>query len=389
MDSGSQTSPLVSRVATAWRVILDNSLLMIAGAVIALIWANVDPDSYEHLTHPVHFVVNDIAMVFFFGLATKEIIEATGPGGSLHSLRRAAVPIIAALGGMAGPALFYTGAALAAGAPELTRGWAIPAATDIAFSYLVARLIFGATHPAVPFLLLLAIADDALGLIILAVFYPSGQVRPLLFAVLLVVACGVAWGLRRQGTQSFWPYVLVAGGISWTAFYLGGLHPALALVPILPFLPNVTHRLGEVVDPDDPRRDTLNEFEHWWKIPVEFVLFFFALTNAGVPLSGAGLATWIVLGALVIGKPVGIMTATAIAELVGLSRPTGLGWADIAVVGLAAGIGFTVALFFTTAAFPLGPTLDAAKLGALLSVLAAGAAFGLARVLRVGKMGMG
>ena len=204
MVEASPSSPLRSRVVAAWRTALDTSILMITGAGIALVWANLSPESYERVTHPVHFAVNDIAMVFFFGLATKEIVEATAPGGALHSLRRAAVPVIAAAGGMAGPALLYVGMALAAGAPELLRGWAIPAATDIAFSYLVARVIFGTTHPAVPFLLLLAIADDALGLLILAVFYPSGEIRPLLFAALLVVACGAAWVLRRKGTRSFW-----------------------------------------------------------------------------------------------------------------------------------------------------------------------------------------
>jgi NhaA family Na+:H+ antiporter len=362
---------------------------MIAGVIVALFWANLDPESYEHLTHPLHFVVNDIAMVFFFGLATKEIIEATAPGGALHSLRRAAVPVIAAGGGMAGPALLYTGMALALGAPELIRGWAIPAATDIAFSYLVARIIFGTTHPAVPFLLLLAIADDAMGLLILAVFYPSGAVRPLVFATLLVVACGAAWALRRHGVRRFWPYVLVPGGLSWAGFYIGGLHPALALVPVLPFMPHAPHDPNALDHSDTDRAHTLDDFAHWWKTPVEFILCLFALTNAGVPLSGAGLATWIVLIALVVGKPFGIIVATVLAEKLGLARPVGLTWKDILVLGLAAGIGFTVALFFTTAAFPLGPTLDAAKLGALLSILAAVAALGLARIMGVGKLGKG
>ena len=375
-----------SPLRRAWQIVLDNSLLMIAGAAIALIWANINAESYEHFMHPLHFAINDIAMVFFFALATKEIIESTAPGGALHSVRRAAVPVIAAVGGMAGPALLYAGLTLAVGHQELLRGWAIPAATDIAFSYLIARIIFGTTHPAVPFLLLLAIADDAMGLIILAVFYPSGAVRPLLFATLLLVACGLAWALRRRRTLSFWPYVVGPGAISWAGFYFGGLHPALALVPILPFLPNVPLRPGEHLDEHAAvTGDTLDAFEHWWKVPVEFVLFFFALSNAGVPVGRIGIATWIVLVALVVGKPLGIGLATGLAELSGLQRPPGLAWADLLVLGVAAGIGFTVALFFATAAFPLGETLDQAKLGALLSVLASLVALGLARTLRVGR----
>src|SRR5687767_9208204 len=143
---------------------------MVTGAVIALIWANLSPEGYDRFTHPLHFAVNDVAMAFFFGLAMKEIIEATAPGGALHSLRRAAVPVVAAVGGMAGPALLYVTMAAVFERPDIVRGWAIPCATDIAFSYLVARVVFRASSPAIPFLLLLAIADDALGLILLALF---------------------------------------------------------------------------------------------------------------------------------------------------------------------------------------------------------------------------
>jgi len=123
------------RVRKAFEYAIENSLLMVLGAVIALIWANLDADGYEAVVHPLHFAVNDIGMVFFFGLAVKEIIEATAPGGALHSFRRALVPVIAAVGGMAGPAAVYVVLAMMAGAPELLRGWAIPCATDIAFSY--------------------------------------------------------------------------------------------------------------------------------------------------------------------------------------------------------------------------------------------------------------
>ena len=160
----------------------------------------------------------------------------------------------------------------------------------------------------------------------------------------------------------------------------------ILIVPVLPFLPHAKRDQGVFAKTNRPQRDTLNNFEGWWKTPVELILFLFALTNAGVPFSGVGLATWIVLVALVLGKPLGIMALTALSEIVGLTRPVGLQWKDILVLSLAAGIGFTVALFFTTAAFPLGAILDAAKLGALLSVLAAVPALGLARIMGVGRM---
>ena len=369
--------------AHAWNFARANSLLMVTGAAFALVWANLDAEGYERLTHPLHFVINDIAMAFFFGLAMKEIIEATAPGGALHSLRRAAVPVIAAVGGMVGPALLFLAMAAAAGRPDIYRGWAIPCATDIAFSYMVARIVFPATSPAIPFLLLLAIADDAFGLILLAVFYPSGPLQPVVFAALVGGACGVAWALRRMKTNSFWPYILVAGTISWFGFYLGGLHPALALVPVLPFLPHAPRDPGIFVEPPRPQHDALNEFEHWWKTPVEFILFAFALSNAGVPIAGAGTTTWIVLAALVFGKPIGIAGATWLAELVGFRRSEGLGWNAVVILGVMAGIGFTVALFFTTAAFEPGPTLDQAKLGALLSVSAGLIAVVAGKLLRL------
>jgi NhaA family Na+:H+ antiporter len=347
------------------RKFVDNSGLLVVGAVAALVWANLAHDSYEQLTLPLHFVVNDIGMAFFFALAAKEVVEATAPNGGLHSPRRAALPLFAGIGGMAGPALIYLTLVHTLGLPELSRGWAIPSATDIAFSYLVARWILGARHPAIPFLLLLAIADDAIGLIIIAVFYPTGPVRLIEFLGILSMALVIAWQLRRRRMQNFWPYVVGAGFVSWLAFHRGGLHPALALVPIMPFLPH----------------DALGEFERRWKLPVQIILFFFGLANAGVAVTGVGPGTWIVLAAFVCGKPLGILAAAAISVKAGLHKPSGVTWPDMVVVGLIAGIGFTVALFFATASFPRGSLLDQTKMGALLSLSSAGIAWIAARLL--------
>jgi len=366
------------------RRFVDNSGLLVAGTIAALVWANIDQASYERFSHALHFVINDIAMVFFFALATKEVVEAIAPGGALHSPRRALVPMIAAVGGMAGPAAIYAALALTAGVPELLRGWAIPCATDIAFSYLVARFVLGREHPAIPFLLLLAIADDALGLVILAAFYPTGAIRPLEFVVLLGVAVAIARWLRNGRIRSFWPYVAGAGLVSWVAFYRGGLHPALALVPILPFVPHAKRDPGLFIDAPHAH-DPLNEFEHWWKRPVDVILFFFGLVNAGVPISATGEGTWVVLSAILLGKPIGIVLSTALCVARGLHKPAGVTWPDMIVVGIIAGIGFTVALFFATAAFPPGELLDETKMGALLSFSASVLAIAAAFVLRVGR----
>ena len=305
------------------------------------------------------------------------------PGGPLASPRAGVVPLLAALGGMIGPALLYVGLATLAGRADLLPGWAIPCATDIAFSYMGARIIFPKNHPAIPFLLLLAVADDALGLLLLAVFYPTGPISFALFAVLLCTAIGIALWLRTRRIRSFWAYTLAAGGLSWAAFFYGGFHPALALVPILPFMPHARQDLG-LFNPDERgRHDTMNRFEHWWARPVQVVLFFFGLTNAGVAVAGIGTGTWLVLSALMIGKPLGIVITTFLAVAAGLRRPAGLHYKDTAVVGLLAGIGFTVSLFFSIAAFPPGELLNEVKMGALLSFCALPLALGLASWLRL------
>jgi NhaA family Na+:H+ antiporter len=324
-------------------------------------------------------------MVFFFALATKEVVEATAPGGALHSPRRAALPMIAAVGGMAGPAALYLTLVSVLGYPELTRGWAIPVATDIAFSYLVARVLLGPKHPGIPFLLLLAIADDALGLLILALFYPLGELRLVDFALLLGIALTISWWLRRRRTLNFWAYLVGAGVLSWFAFYRGGLHPALALVPIVPFLPHAARDAGFFVE-EPSLHDTLNEFEHWWKYPVQGILFFFGLVNAGVEVSGVGPGTWLVLAGILLGKPIGIVCLSAIGVAAGLHLPERVTWRDMIVLGIIAGIGFTVALFFATAAFPPGDLLDQTKMGALLSFSAAMLAVAAAFVLNVGRV---
>lgn len=372
-------------VASTWTFLIDNSLLLVIGALAGLTWANVSTDSYARLSEHLHFLVNEVGMVFFFAIAAKEVVEATLRDGPLASPQRAAVPVWAAVGGMAGPALIHVSLAYWVGQPALARGWAIPCATDIAFSYLVARVIFPQRHPAIPFLLLLAIVDDALGLAILAIAYPSGVVRIGEFVVMLTCAIGVAWLLRRRTVMNFWPYVLVSGAISWLGFLRGGLNPALALVPIIPFMPHEERDLGWMAIEERTLADPLNRFEQWWRVPVQVILFFFGLVNAGVPLASAGTGTWVVLVALLLGKPLGILAATAIASLAGLRRPSGMTWPDLLVIGIAASIGFTVSLFFATAAFPSGPFLSETKMGALLSFSAAGLAIAAARLFRVGR----
>src|SRR6266571_1014334 len=146
--------PFLPRRNGIIHTVVEHSLLLPLGALLALVWANTALGSYRQVAHALEFAVNDVGMVFFFALAAKEIVEATRPGGALASRREAAVPLLAAAGGMIVPALIYAAGAAGSGHSELTRGWAIPCATDIAFSYLAARMVFPPRHPAIPFLLL-------------------------------------------------------------------------------------------------------------------------------------------------------------------------------------------------------------------------------------------
>jgi NhaA family Na+:H+ antiporter len=390
----------------AIRFLLENSLFLLVGAVAGLVWANVDHASYERFLdlelirtrwfgHPhgaerivnLHFLVNDGLMALFFAMAGKEVWEATLPGGPLHDPRRAATPLIATLGGMAGPALVFSAGAAALGLlGDLGRGWAVPTATDIAFSYLVARLVFGNAHPAIPFLLLLAIADDALGLVVLAIFYPSSDVQPA-WLLLSVAAVVLALLLRRARVASFWAYLLGPGAVSWVGFALSGLHPALGLLPIIPTMPHAHVDTGlfdwEALD----RHDTLTAFQRWWSHPVQLILGLFGLMNAGVVFSAAGPPTWLVGAALVIGKPLGIWTLGMIAARgLKLGLPEGMTGRDLFVLGCAGGIGFTVALFVATVAFPPGGVQDAAKMGALASFGSAFTALVAGAALRIRKV---
>ncbi len=400
-----------------WNFLANYSLLLILGALIALIWVNISPESYhnfveyplldhsfighphygpdgtvEYRTLTLHYLINDVLMAFFFAIAAKEVWEAIIlKNGSLRG-KKAATPLVATLGGMIGPIAVYLGLAAFLGSDvydAVARGWAIPTATDIAFSYLVGRLVFGAGHPAVRFLLLLAIADDAGGLIILAIFYPSGALAPLWLLVSFGSALAVyllanwlpryldrgkearpnsTWMRNKLG---FWPYAL-AGAVSWYGFQESGIHPALGLLPIVVTIPHADRAFGIFSEAEQYLTDLLNHIEHILKHPVEIVLFFFGLLNAGVEFSAISEPTWLVLAGLLIGKPVGILLfGWFAAHILKLGLPKGMRTVDLFVIGCVAAVGFTVALFVASVAFPGGPVQDAAKMGALLSFGAA------------------
>jgi NhaA family Na+:H+ antiporter len=268
----------------------------------------------------------------------------------------------------------------------MANGWGIPTATDIAFAWLAARLIFGNNHPVIAFLLLLAIADDAIGLVIIALFYPD-PLLPIAPLWLALTGAGmlIAYALRKKTVKSYWPYLLCGGIPSWIGLFKAHLHPALALVFIIPFLPHPPHETKHMFEEDPKDFSTLARFEQEWKIIVDFGLFMFGLANAGVAFSAVGPATWLVLCALLFGKTAGIFAMGLLGQKLGFPLPWGMGKRHLLVAGIIAGIGFTVALFVAGEAFTDPGIQGAAKMGAMLSIAAFPIAFAAAKLLGIRK----
>ena len=355
------------------------SVPMLAGVVVAVIWANLDPSGYRDFNSTpflgrftFHFVANELFMVLFFGIAAVEITQSFLPGGDLNPISKAVNPLLGTLGGVFGPVLVYLGLNSLCGAPELANGWGIPTATDIALAWLAARTVFGAAHPAVSYLLLLAVADDAIGLVIIAVFYPNPEL-PVEPAWLILTATGMlaAWLLRRLRFKSYWPFILIGGALSWTGLHQAHLHPALALVFIIPFLPSAGRETQHFFEEDPADISSLARFEHEWKVIVDFGLFMFGLANAGVQFSSMGTVTVLVLASLLVGKTAGIFGFGWVATKLGFALPEGMEWRDLLTAAIIAGTGFTVALFVAGEAFSDPVIGAAAKMGAMLSLIAA------------------
>jgi len=385
--------------------------------VAGLVFANIDIHAYEKMVDyhifgddakifgkavTIHFLINEVFMVFFFGIATKEITESALPGGALNPIKKAFNPLMGTIGGIIGPAglffllvwVFYGGTG---DLSIVANGWGIPTATDIALAWLVARVIFGNGHPAVNFLLLLAVADDAIGLGIIAIFYPDSE-HPVAPSWLLLVVAGmiVAYAMRRFGVRQWLIYILIAGGLSWVGLVKSSIEPALALVVIVPFLPS-THLGGEdaVLEEIVPvatgheaqqlhhQHAPLDDFEHQLKLPVDFGLFFFAFANAGVAFGSITEVTLIVVLSLIVGKTIGVTLFSWIGVKLGFPLPEGMGIKHLLVAAIIAGLGLTVALFVAGKAYEDPAFQDPAKMGAVLSAGAGVIAFIVGRLLKV------
>lgn len=397
-----------------------SGVVLLTAALVAVVWASSPWRAlYHHLwelplrigagsltfTASLHFVVNDGLMTLFFFVVGLEIRREIH-GGELSDARRAALPLLAAVGGMVLPALVY----LAVNRDPATRGgWGVPMATDIAFAVGVLALL-GKRVPAGLRVLLLALAiiDDIGAIVVIAVFY-SGGIRWAWLA-LSIAPVLLVLGMQRAGVRRAAAY-LPAGVLLWVAFAKSGVHPTLAgvvlglLTPATAWLggegfvtraEDLVGRVRAVVAggrPEErllaPLRDIgrarreavapvvrLQAALHPW---VAFVIMpLFALANAGVEIAPAAFSASVapaVFAGLVLGKPAGIVLATLAATATRVAAlPRRVTWRGIVVLGLVAGIGFTMSIFVAGLAFEERAHLEAAKTAILGATVVAGLA---------------
>ena len=402
---------LLSPIQRFLQIEAASGLLLLAAAVIALIWANSPwRGIYQDLWHtrfgftlgewdvtrPLHFWVNDGLMTIFFFVVGLEVRREIHEG-ELSDLRRAALPLAAAVGGMAVPALIYAAFNLGRAG---SAGWGIPMATDIAFAVGVLTLLGNRIAPALRVLLLaLAVIDDIGAILVIAIFYSSGI--SFVWLGFGALATGVVLGLRALGIRN--PVIYLVPGVAlWACIYRAGIHPTLAgvllglLTPVRSWfgtqsaanqlrghadaLPRASEDqlVGHMDSIRQVQRETMSpavSLQHLLHPWVAFLIMpLFALANSGVELGGASFGGdgWRVLAGivagLVIGKPIGVFIASRTAIGSRLSgRPRDVGDRGLAVVGVVAGIGFTMSLFIAQLAFPPGPLLETAKLAILVA----------------------
>ena len=365
-------------------------VILLAAAIAALVWANSPwSDSYfsfwgSYLNVDLGAIdikldlqhwINDLLMAVFFFVVGVEIKREL-VSGELQNHRDAAVPVLAALGGVALPAIIFT---LIAGGGAAADGWAIPAATDIAFAVGILALLGKRVSNGVRvFLLTIAIVDDIVAILIIALFYGDGF--SIGWALLALGGVLAVIGFQKLGIWRIWPYVHLAA-LVWLGTYESGIHATIAgvvlglLVPVRPF----------------QGRDINTKLEHaLHPVSAFLVVPLFALANAGIDLRGGVLGdalgsdlTWAVIAGLVVGKVLGISITTLLAlRFSSGTLPEGMKKAQVWGVGALGGIGFTVSLFITDLAFNDALLLDEAKVGIFLGSIISGL-LGTALLLKV------
>jgi NhaA family Na+:H+ antiporter len=345
-------------------------LLLMAAAALALLVANSPlASTYRHVLHAnvgplsVHYWIADALMAVFFLLVGLEV-KREWYDGQLATPAARRLPVIAAASGMAVPAIVY---ALVVGMdPALIRGWAIPAATDIAFALGVLALIGGRVPASIKLLLVtIAIIDDIGAIAIIALFYTASLDATALAASALLVVAMAAMNLF--GVRRLWPY-LIGFALLWVAVFQSGVHATIAGV-----LAALTIPLGR-----GERHSPLKRLEHAIHPLVMFgIVPLFGLASAGVTIGGidallSPLPLGVALG-LLIGKQVGVFAAIWLAHRTGLApKPAHLRWTHVYGAALLCGIGFTMSLFIGELAFDNADLVDSAKIGTLAGSAVAG-----------------
>ena len=385
---------------------------LLAGIALASIWVNVAPASYYDLLEwrlaefqmpnwlaqgdlsltPVR-VVGDGLMAFFIFFIGKELWESLVLERGALSGKRALVPMGLSIGSMLGAVVVWilaTSLIETADEAEFASGWVVPLGSDVVLCYLMGRWVFGPGHMALHVILLLTISADIVGLIVLGVSAPDASLR-LLWLVMPLVASFTVWRVfgrppsalsserRRRRTLQLWPYG-VAGALSWLGVAASGLPPALGLLPVLPAIAHADRSFGLFAEAEELLHDPLNQLAHGLIWPLCAVLFLFGLTFGGIDLGAFAPTTLIVLAAMWVGKPLGLVTAWVLFErIAGLHLPHGLVRRDLYLIALIMGIGFTVPALTLDRALPGGVMQEAARQGFALSLLAAPLALILSR----------
>lgn len=319
-------------------------------------------------------VINYILMTIFFFVVGLEIKREL-TSGHLSRFRDAIMPFIAAVGGMALPALIY----LAIAGSEAPRGWAIPVATDIALAVGALALLGNLVLPSLrTFLLGLAVIDDIGAILIIAFIYSSGVAISWFFAAAVTVI--VIALVKKFGVRNTYIYVLL-GLALWYTFYRTGIHPTLAGVVLGLLTPNAPKEVDSHLDVEDGTLSVIEWLEaklHPWSTYVVVPIFAFAntgviLTSEALKNASTSVIAWGIFAGLVIGKPVGILLAMVSAKKLNIGDyPSGARNSDVLATGSAAGIGFTVAIFISSLAFTDAAQRDIAIIAVITASIVSG-----------------
>ena len=399
-----RVSPFVRRFAWA----------LLGGAAIATVWVNLSPGSYydameyrlidlakpnwiagDSLVISPMTVASELLMAFFLFFVGKELWEALVLQRGALSGRRALLPAGAVLGGSLGAILFWLIHSALFAAEEWVSwgaGWPVPIGSEIVLGYVAGRMVFGAGHPALHLLLLISIATNIIGILLLGLAYPYAGLE-WLWLLLPLGASLAVWRFYGQSPQAgesererrrglaLWPYLL-AGLLSWIGVVAAGLPGALGLLPIIPAIPHADRAFGLFAEAEEYLHDPLNRLAHLLVKPLSVMLFLFGLSRGGIDLAALAPTTGTVLAALWMGKPVGLfLGALAAARLFRLPMPAGIRIRDLLLVAVISGMGFTAPLLALDTALPGGAMTEAARLGLALSLLAWPAAILMSRIV--------